>query len=95
VLALRSGIEVESAIGELLSGEPAHVMALLRMAGVSRGLSAGLLAGIGDLLGITDAGAAIADFDRMSDAEVQEARAWLITAPSYRTALERMGQGRG
>jgi hypothetical protein len=95
VLALRSGIEVESAIGELLSGEPAHVMALLRMAGVSRGLSAGLLAGIGDLLGIADAGAAIADFDRMSDAEVQEARAWLITAPSYRTALERMGQGRG
>lgn len=95
VLARRSGIETESAIGELLSGEAAHVMALLRMAGVSRGLAAGLLAGIGDLLGIADAGAAIADFDRMSDAEVQAARAWLVTDPSYRAALDRMGQRRG
>jgi hypothetical protein len=95
VLARRSGIDTESALGELLSGEPAHVMALLRMAGVTRALAAGLLAGIGDLLGIADAGAAIADFDRMSDAQVQAARAWLITDPSYRSALDRLGQGRG
>jgi hypothetical protein len=65
------------------------------MAGVTRALAAGLLAGIGDLLGIADAGAAIADFDRMSDAQVQAARAWLITDPSYRSALDRLGQGRG
>jgi hypothetical protein len=80
---------------ELLSGEAAHVMALLRMAGVSRELSAGLLAGIGDLLGISDVGAAIGIFDGMSDEEARAARSWLLTDPVYRAALERLGQGRG
>ena len=95
VLARRAGVPTESAMDEFLSGEANHVMALLRAAGMSRDLSAGLLAGIGDLLGIADAGAAIAIFDRLTDAEVQAARSWLVTAPSYRAALERMGQGRG
>src|SRR2546423_261836 len=52
VIARRAGIRSESAMDELLSGESDHVMALLRMANVSRELGAGLLAGIGDLLGI-------------------------------------------
>lgn len=95
VLARRAGIDTESATGEFLSGEAAHLMALLRVAGMSRVLSAGLLAGIGDLLGVADAGAAIALFDRMSDAEVQAARSWLVTAPGYRSAVERLGHGRG
>jgi hypothetical protein len=95
VLARRSGIPTESAMDELLSGDGDHVMALLRMAGASRELSAGLLAGIGDLLGIADAGAAITAFDRMTDAEVQAARSWLLTGRTYRAALERLGQGRG
>jgi hypothetical protein len=95
VLARRAGIETESAMGELLSGDAAHLMALFRMAGMSRPLSAGLLGGIGDLLGIADAGAAIALFDRISDSEVQAARSWLVTAAGYRTALDRLGQGRG
>lgn len=95
VLARHAGIASESAIDELLSGDPQHVMALFRMGGLSRAVSAGLLGGIGDLLGIDDAGAAIALFDAMSDAEVQAARAWLGTSASYRAALERLGQGRG
>jgi len=95
VLARRAGVPIDSAMDELLSGEPEHLMALLRMAGVSRELGAGLLAGIGDLLGIADAGAAIGIFDRMSDEQVQAARSWLLTDPIYRTALERLGQGRG
>jgi hypothetical protein len=66
-----------------------------RFEGKSRTLSAGLLAGIGDLIGIDDAGAAILIFDRMSDAELEAARSWLVTAPGYRAALERLGQGRG
>jgi hypothetical protein len=65
------------------------------MAGVSRDLSAGLLAGIGDLLGISDAGAAIGLFDRISDDQAQAARSWLLTDPIFRAALERLGQGRG
>jgi hypothetical protein len=95
VLGSRAGIPTDSAMDELLSGEARHVMALLRIAGASRELSAGLLAGIGDLLGIADVGEAIAYFDRMSDADVQAARSWLVTAQVYRTALERLGQGRG
>jgi hypothetical protein len=95
VLARRAGISTDSALDELLSGNATHVMALLRMAGMSRALGAGLLAGIGDLLGIADAGEAIGEFDRMSDEDADVARSWLLTAPAYRLALERLGQGRG
>ena len=80
---------------ELLSAEPKRVMALMRVAGMSRSLTAGLLAGVGDLLGVADAGAAITEFDQMSDAEVRGAKSWLSTAPAYRAALERLGQSRG
>jgi hypothetical protein len=95
VLARRAGVPAESAIDEFLSGETGHVMALLRAADMSRELSAGLLAGIGDLLGIADAGAAITVFDRLTDSQVQAERSWLVTAPAYRASLERLGQGRG
>jgi hypothetical protein len=46
-------------------------------------------------LGIGDPGHAIGIFDQMSDGEVQNARSWLLTAPMYRAALDRLGQGRG
>jgi hypothetical protein len=95
VLARRAGVPTDSAMDEFLSGEDGDVMALLRMAGVSRELGAGLLAGIGDLLGVSDAGAAIGLFDRMTDEQAQAARSWLLTEPAYRAALERLGQGRG
>jgi hypothetical protein len=95
VLARRAGLPTDSAMDELLSGEPDDVMTLFRMAGISRELSAGLLAGIGDLLGIADAGAAIAAFDGMSHEQAQAARSWLLTDPAYRAALERLGQSRG
>ena len=95
VLARRAGIPTESALDELLSGQAKYVMALLRSAGMSRDLSAGLLAGIGDLLGIDDVGEAIARFDSLTDAEAESERSWLTTDPAYRAALDRLGQGRG
>lgn len=95
VLARRAGVATNSALDELLSGEPRHVMALLRAASVSRNLAAGLLAGIGDLLGIDDAATAIDLFDGMTDAQAQAERSWLLTMPSYRAALDRLGQRRG
>ena len=95
VLARRAGIPVESAMDELLSGDAERSMSLLRVAGASRALGAGLLGGIGDLLGIAEAGEAIALFDRMSDDQVRAARSWLVTAPEYRAALERLGERRG
>jgi hypothetical protein len=95
VFARRAGIPIDSAMDELLSGDAAHVMSLLRIGGATRQLSAGLLGGIGDLLGIDDAGEAIGLFDHITDDQAQAARSWLVTAPSYRAALEQMGQGRG
>jgi hypothetical protein len=95
VLARRSGLSNNSAMDDLLSGDAMKVMTLLRLTRASRALAAGLLAGIGDLLGIEDAGAAISVFDDLSDAQIEAARAWLGTTASYRVALERLGQGRG
>jgi hypothetical protein len=95
VVARRAEVPTESATDEFLSGNTRHVMALLRAAGMSRRLTAGLLAGIGDLLGIADAGEAIGIFDSMTDQDAEAARSWLLTAPAYRSALERLGQGRG
>src|SRR5436305_244693 len=60
VLARRGGVASDSAMDELLSGDAKRLMGVLRVAGASRGLSAGLLGGIGDLLGIGEAGEAIA-----------------------------------
>ena len=95
VMRRRAGVPTDSALDELLSGDAVHMMSLLRMAGMSRELSAGILAGIGDLLGISDAGAAIGLFDRITDDQAQAARSWMVTASAYRAALERLGQGRG
>jgi hypothetical protein len=95
VLARRAGIPAESAIGELLSAKPKRMMALFRVASASRGLSAGLLASIGDLLGVDDPAEAIGVFDSMTDEQVRQARTWLATPPAYRAALAALGQGHG
>jgi hypothetical protein len=85
-LARRCGLSGEVSTDELLSASERRVMTLLRIAGVRRELAAGLLAGIGDLLGVTDPGRAIATFDSMGEAEVENARSWLSADPAYRTA---------
>ncbi|HKX92901.1 MAG TPA: DUF2336 domain-containing protein [Sphingomicrobium sp.] len=89
-LARRSGLNGEVATDELLSSSEQRVMTLLRIAGVRRELAAGLLAGIGDLLGVSDPGRAIAAFDGMSEAEVDDARSWLSADPLFRTAVSRI-----
>jgi hypothetical protein len=91
VLGRRAGISGVVALDEMLVGKSVPVMALLRVAGFSRELSAGLLASIGDLLGIGDPGAAIGIFDAMGAEEVKAAAAWLSTAPSYRAAVAALG----
>lgn len=90
-LARRAGIAVPTAFEELLSGEARRLNGLLRIAGLSREASAGLLATIGDLLGIRDPAEAIGLFDRMTEEEVDGARAWLSTSASYRSALDALG----
>jgi hypothetical protein len=95
VLGRRAGIPGTVALDELLSAEAAPLMALLRLAGFSRELSAGLLASVGDLLGIDDPGAAIGIFDRLSADEVRAAASWLAAPSDYRAALEALGSRNG
>ena len=95
VLARRAGIALDAALDVLLSGDARTVMTMFRAAAVSRDLAAGLLAGIGDLLGMADAGDAISLFDAMAPGDVDAARSWLATDPAYRAALHRLGQDRG
>jgi hypothetical protein len=94
-LASRSAVPAHVAMDELLSGNERRAMTVLRIAEVSRTVAASLLAGIGDLLGIPDPGRAITAFDRLSDAEVEDARAWLTTDPAYRTAVKALRSSRG
>jgi hypothetical protein len=65
------------------------------VAGFSRELSAGLLASVGDLLGIADPGAAIGVFDGMNDELVTAVATWLTTSGAYREALDSLGYVRG
>jgi hypothetical protein len=95
VLGSGAGMSGELALDELLSGDPSRAMALLRISGFSRELSAGLLAGVGDLLGIADPGAAIGVYDAMTEDQLEAARSWLASSPSYRSALELLGNSRG
>ena len=95
VLARRAAIPADSAITELLSADSARMMALFRAAELSRTLSAGLLAGVGDLLGIADPADAISAFDMMTDEQVREARTWLATPADYRAGLAALGERHG
>lgn len=95
VLGRRAGVSGTVALDELLAGETGSLMALLRLAGFSRELSAGLLASVGDLLGIDDPGAAIGVFDRMGADEIKAAASWLAAPFDYRTALEALGSRNG
>ena len=94
-LSRRSGIRADVAMDELLSGSERRAMAVLRTAGVTRQVAASLLAGVGDLLGMSDPGNAIDAFDRLSDAEIEDARTWLTTDPTYRSGVNALGSPNG
>ncbi|GAA3888978.1 hypothetical protein GCM10022276_05110 [Sphingomonas limnosediminicola] len=94
-LARRCGLSGEVALEELLSADPRRIMAMLRMGNLAREVAGGLLAGIGDLLGISDLGRAIAEFDRLSDADVANARSWVAADPLYQYAVDSLGTDNG
>ena len=95
VVARRAGVPGDAAFGELLSGKPQRLMSLLRLADFSREVTAGLLAGIGDLLGIDDPGAAIELFDRLTLDDVKAQSVLLTASSAYRVALEALGTTNG
>jgi hypothetical protein len=94
-LARRCYIAGEVAMEELLSGDSKRIMALVRMGRLSRETAAGLLAGIGDLLGVPDPARAMADFDRLTDADVARALSWISSDPLYQQAVAALGTGNG
>jgi len=94
-LARRARLRGDVALDELLSGSDERVMGVMRMAHVQREAVAGILAGIGDLLGIADAGRAITVFDRLGEIQVEDARSWLTTDPAYRRSVAELGTNNG
>jgi hypothetical protein len=94
-IARRAGLPGAAATDELLSGSADQLMALFRMANLPRKLVAGLLAGVGDLLGLDDPSKAITIFDKLTDDQVDAARTWLTAVPAYRRAVARLGMDRG
>lgn len=80
---------------ELLSGDPASIVMILRMAKLSRQVAAGILAAIGDILGVQDPAAALAEFAALKDDDVTEAHVLLTSDPAYRSALAQLGANRG
>ena len=83
------------ALDELLSGDPARLVAVLRLAELSRQVSAAFLASLGDLIGIEDAGAAIEKFDAVKPEDLQATANWLSAPAAYRAALNRLGRSDG
>ena len=90
-LGHKSDLTGDIAMDELLSGDTARVIAIMRIAGLSRESVASLLAGMGDLLGIDDPGRAITAFDAMSAADVESAGHWLGSDPAYRRSVAQLG----
>ncbi|MEO6199008.1 MAG: DUF2336 domain-containing protein [Sphingomicrobium sp.] len=94
-LARRSGVHGAVAAHELLSRDPARVMALLRVSGAAREFAAGLIAGSGDLMALDSDGRALEYFDGMTAADIASARSWLLADDDYRAALGRLEGDRG
>lgn len=86
-LAHSAGIDGSIAEAELVSGDPAAIIVLLRMAQIARPVAAGILASIGDLLGIDDPAAELARFADLGEAEVDRAHILLTSDREYRSAL--------
>jgi hypothetical protein len=95
VLARRAAIGTSDAADMLLSGTGEQLMLLLRMAGMSREFAARLLAGPGDLLGMSDVGREIARFNALDPKDVDARRDWLTLHPAYRMSLDALRTGNG
>ena len=95
MLAERARVPGQCGVDALLSGDVADTTRLFRLAGVGRETFGRFVASVGDLFGVTDAAAAMHDFDSLEEGDISRHRAWLSASPQYRTAAERLGAGRG
>lgn len=94
-LAHRSGISGAEARHLLCTHGGAELMLLLRMAGLSREFAARILAGPGEILGVSDPAREISRFESLAASEIDRARDWFALDPAYRDALMALGQDHG
>ena len=80
---------------ELLSGDPEAVIRLLRMAALKRPVAAGILAAIGDLVGVHDPADALRLLGSLNESDAAEAHVLVTSDPAYRSAVARMESDRG
>lgn len=95
LLARSAGIPPRVAADELLSGDSDSIIKLLRLAKVPRPIAAGLVAAIGDLLGIDDPADSMLGFDALDNLALEQARELLLSDPAYRSALAAIGGADG
>ena len=95
LLARSAGIPPRVAADELLSGDPESIIMLLRLAKIPRPIAAGLVAAIGDLLGIDDPADLMRGFDTLDNVALEQARELLLSDSVYRSALAALGGGNG
>lgn len=94
-LAYRAGISGQEARNLLCAHGGAELMLLLRMAGLSREFAARILAGPGEILGVSDPAREISRFDSLAPSQIESTRDWFRLDPAYRDALTALGQGHG
>lgn len=94
-LARRAGLSADDSWDHLVEGRSGRLMLLLRIAGASRQLAARMLAILGDMIGIDDAGDEIARFDSIGDNEAEHVRVTLRLDPSYHEARRALENGHG
>ena len=80
---------------ELLSGDPSAVIHLLRLAALKRPVAAGILAAIGDLVGVHEPAEALKLFASLGDSDASAAHVLVTSDPAYRSAVALMEADRG
>jgi hypothetical protein len=95
LLAVRAGIDPLTGWCLLVEEGAAEIMLLARLAGLERAAAARLIAALAEPLGAGDVAAAIEQFDRWSDGDVDDTRRWWQLPPGFRAALTRLGTADG
>lgn len=91
LLGLKAGIGPATAWCLMIEERADGLMLLARLAGFDRPGAARLIAALGEVLGIADPASAIAHFDALAAAEVEERRGWFRLPQPYRDAVRWMG----
>ncbi|MEQ7872570.1 DUF2336 domain-containing protein [Sphingomonas sp. ASV193] len=94
VALLSAMLSVRAGVGPvtgwlMLVEQGAHcTMLLARLAGIDRPTAARIVVALGEPLGMRDPAAAIGEYDRLSDEDVEQERRWMQLPRKYRDALK-------